>query len=101
MTGLTVKTAALRAASHDVTGLLDHCVSVADAAVAALAGMAGSAGHPAVASALSGAADQGAGTYLGAAEVYHLFTQALPASADGYDAAERSIIAAITDRSRR
>jgi hypothetical protein len=89
--GFSVSTGELEAGSQDVSDLLSRCLSIAEDVVAALAGMAGSAGHAGLASALTGAAGQGARTFWAMGTAYQHVSSSLVASAETYSAADRAI----------
>jgi hypothetical protein len=89
--GFSVNTARLQAASQEVGGLLGRCGEVGADAVAALAGMAGSAGHPGLASALTGAAGQGASTFQAMGVVYQHVSASLVNTAAAYASTEQAI----------
>jgi hypothetical protein len=89
--GFSVNAAKLQEGSQEVTNLQNRCEVVAGDAVDALAGMAGSAGHPALASALTGAAGQGLVTLWAVGAAYQHVTKGLSVSAETYSDAERAI----------
>ena len=89
--GFSVRASKLQVGSQDVAGLQGRCEVVARDVVDALAGMAGSAGHPALASALTGAAGQGLVTFWAIGTAYQHVSDGLNASAETYSNAERAI----------
>jgi len=89
--GFSVNAAKLQEGSQEVSNLQGRCEVVAGDAVDALAGMAGSAGHPALASALTGAAGQGLATFWAVGTAYQHVSYGLNASAETYSNAERAI----------
>jgi hypothetical protein len=89
--GFSVNAAKLRSGSEQVSDLQARCEVIAEDAVDALAGMAGSAGHPALASALTGAAGQGLVTFWAVGTAYQHVSSGLNASAETYSSAERAI----------
>ena len=89
--GFSVNAAELQAGSGQVSGLQGRCEVIAGDAVDALAGMAGSAGHPALASALSGAAGQGAKAFLAMGAAYGHVSSSLSASATNYTRTDQGI----------
>jgi hypothetical protein len=91
--GFSVNAAKLQEGSQEVDNLQGRCEIVARDAVDALAGMAGSAGHPALASALTGAAGQGLVTFWAVGTAYQHVSNGLNTSAETYSNAERAITA--------
>jgi hypothetical protein len=91
--GFSVNPAKLQAGSQEVGELLERCQAIAAGAIAALSGMADSAGHLGLASALTGAAGQGARTFFGIGSVYQHVSGGLDASADTYASTEQAIAA--------
>jgi hypothetical protein len=89
--GFSVNAAKLREGSQEVGSLQGRCEVIAGDAVDALAGMAGSAGHPALASALSGAAGQGAKAFLAMRAAYGHVSSGLSASATNYAKTDQGI----------
>jgi hypothetical protein len=89
--GFSVNPAKLQAGSQQVSGLQNRCELIANDAVAALAGMAGSAGHPALASALNGAAGQSMVTFWGVGAAYQHVSDGLANSAANYSSTDRAI----------
>lgn len=89
--GFSVNAAKLQEGSQEVGNLQGRCEVIAGDAVDALAGMAGSAGHPALASALTGAAGQGLVTFWAVGATYQHVSNGLNASAETYSNAERAI----------
>ena len=88
--GFSVSAGKLRAGSQDVNDLLDRCLLIAEDAVEALGGMAGSSGHAGLASALNGAAGQGARTFWVMGSAYQHVSTGLVASAETYSGTERA-----------
>lgn len=91
--GFSVSAGRLDAGSQDVSGLLDHCMVIAEDAVGALAALAASAGHAGLASAMTGAAGQGARTLWAMGTAYRHVSASLAASAETYASTERAIAA--------
>lgn len=89
--GFSVDAAKLQAGSQEVSNLQGRCEIIAEDAVVALAGMAGSAGHPALVSALTGAAGQGLATFWAVGAAYQHVSNGLSASAETYSNAEQAI----------
>lgn len=89
--GFSVSVAKLRAGSQDVGALLDRCLIIAGDAVDALAGMAGSVDHAGLASALGGAAGQGARMFWAMGATYQHVGSGLAASAETYADTEHGI----------
>jgi hypothetical protein len=83
----------LRAGSQDVSELLNRGLLIAQDAVEALAGMAGATGHVGLASALTGAAGQGARTFWVVGTAYQHVSASLITASETYSNAERSIAA--------
>ncbi len=90
--GFSVNAAKLREGSQEVGNLQGRCEVIAGDAVDALAGMAASAGHPALASALMGAAGQGSVTFWAVGTAYQHVSNGLSASAATYSNTERVIV---------
>jgi hypothetical protein len=91
--GFSVNAAKLRTGSEQVSDLEGRCEIIAGEAVDALAGMASLAGHPALASALTGAAGQGLVTFWAVGSAYHHVSNGLNISAETYSSTERAIAA--------
>lgn len=89
--GFSVNAPKLQEGSQEVDNLQGRCEVIAGDAVDALAGMAGSAGHPALASALTGAAEQGLVTFWAVGTAYQHVSKGLSASAETYSNADRAI----------
>jgi hypothetical protein len=89
--GFSVDVPKLRAGSQEVSNLQGRCEVIAGDAVDSLAGMAGSAGHPALTSALTGAADQGFRTFLAMGAAYGHVSSSLAVSAANYASADQAI----------
>ena len=89
--GFSVNAAKLRSGSQQISDLQNRCELIASDAVDALVGMVAMAGHPALASALTGAAGQGLVTFWGVGTAYQHIANGLNASAETYSNAERSI----------
>jgi hypothetical protein len=91
--GFSVSAARLQAGSQEVSNLQSRCDVIAGDAVDTLAGMAASAGHPALASALSGAAGQGVRAFFTMGAAYGHVSSSLAASAANYTSADQAIAA--------
>lgn len=91
--GFSVNAAKLQAGSQEVSNLQGRCEVIAGDAVDTLARMAGSTGHPALASALTGAAGQGARVFYAAGAAYGHVSSSLAASAANYISADQAITA--------
>ena len=89
--GFSVNAAKLQEGSQEVGNLQGRCEVIAGDAVDALAGMAGSAGHPALASALTGAAGQGAKAFWAMGAAYGHVSSSLSASAANYTKTDEGI----------
>ena len=101
--GFSVNAAKLADGSQDITGLLDRCEAIAADAVQAIAAMGGTAGHGGLASALSGAADQGTKTFLDLGAAYRHVAGGLTAAAGTYTQTEQDLVTRSEDilRGRR
>lgn len=93
--GFSVAASKLAAGSEDITALLGRCEAIASDAVTALGAMAGAAGHAGLSSALTGAGDQGAKTFLDASAAYQHVSGNLSASATTYATTEQNLTEAI------
>jgi len=91
--GFSVNAAKLRAGSEDVNGLQSRCDLIAGDAADTLAGLLGSAGHAGLASALNGAAGQGAKTFFAMGAAYGHVSASLTGSAANYSGTDRAIAA--------
>jgi hypothetical protein len=90
--GFSVDAGKLSAGSQDMNGLRDRCETIAGDAVGALSGMAGAAGHPGLASALSGAAGDGARTFFMIGSAYGHAGTSLTTTAQNYTNSNQSVI---------
>jgi hypothetical protein len=90
--GFSVNAAKLHEGSQEVGNLQGRCEVIARDATDALAGMAGSAGHPALASALSGAAGQGSKAFWAMGAAYGHVSSSLSASAANYAKTDEGIV---------
>lgn len=91
--GFSVNAAKLQAGSQEVSDLQSRCQLIAEDAIDAVAGMVGSAGHPALASALTGAAGQCMETFWAVGAAYQHVSNGLSASAENYSSTDRAIAA--------
>jgi hypothetical protein len=89
--GFSVDARRLAEGSQDITGLLGRCEAIAADAMQAITGMGGTVGHAGLASALSGAAEQGtkASLDLGTA---HRHVYVLTATASTYTRTEQDLV---------
>jgi hypothetical protein len=89
--GFSVNAAELQAGSGQVSGLQSRCEVIAGDATDALTGLADSAGHAGLASALVGAAGQGAKSFLVMGAAYGHVSSGLSASATNYTKTDQAI----------
>jgi hypothetical protein len=90
--GFSVNAARLAAGSQDITGLLDRCEAIAADAMQAMTAMVGVAGHAGLTSALGGAAERGAQTFLDLGAAYRHVATGLATSADAYAQTEQDLV---------
>lgn len=90
--GFSVDAPELAEGSQDINALLIRCEAVAAAAVKAISAMGGAAGHAGLVTALGGAAEQGARSFLDAGEAYRHVAAGLTASAGTYAQTEQDLI---------
>ena len=90
--GFSVNARRLAEGSQDITGLLGHCEAIATDAAQAITGMDGAAGHAGLASALSGAAEQGTKAFLDLGTAYQHVASGLTATANTYAQSEQDLV---------
>ena len=90
--GFSVNAPRLGEGSGDITGLLHRCEAVASDATQAIVAMRGAAGHPGLASALGGAAEAGARTFLDLGAAYRHVAAGLTTTASTYGRAEQDLV---------
>jgi hypothetical protein len=90
--GFSVNARRLAEGSQDITGLLGHCEAIATDAAQAITGMDGAAGHAGLASALSGAAEQGTKAFLDLGTAYQHVASGLTATASTYAQSEQDLV---------
>ena len=90
--GFSVNARKLAEGSQDTTSLLSRCEAIAADAMQAITGMGGAAGHAALASALSGAAEQGTKAFLDLGTAYRHVASGLTTTASTYTQTEQDLV---------
>jgi hypothetical protein len=90
--GFSVAARQLGEGSEDITGLLHRCEAIAADAMQAITAMGGVAGHTGLVSALAGAFEQGAKTFLDAGDAYRHVATGLTTTASTYAQTEQDLV---------